>query len=345
MRSRYHTIVLVTILLFLLQSCSSEHKPHASFYYWKSTFRLSKTDSSYLSQLRVKQLNVKFFDVDWNFEAGKALPVAEIRFTEQVPNELSIIPTIFITNRTMVQIPVSQVSDLATKITTKIRSIADSNHLSIKEIQLDCDWSEKSREKFFLLASLVKKNISRQSIQLSATIRLHQLKYIGRAGIPPVDKGILMFYNMGSLDGRGTDNSILDLTIARQYLRRLKDYPLPLDIALPIYQWVVLQREGQVINLLTNVSVEALHDTLHFEPITQKKFRVRESHYFHSLYLYRGDELRLEEISLSQLQESADLLNPIVNQSEPHILFYYLDEKNLTRYAPEDLQKVVNHFR
>lgn len=245
----------------------------------------------------------------------------------------------------MIQIPVSQVPDLATKITTKIHSIADSNYLAIKEIQLDCDWSEKSREKFFLLASLVKKNINRQFMQLSATIRLHQLKYIGRAGIPPVDKGVLMFYNMGSLDGRGTDNSILDLNIARQYLRRLKDYPLPLDIALPIYQWVVLQREGQVINLLTNVSVEALHDTLHFEAVTQKKFRVRESHYFHSLYLYHGDELRLEEISLSQLQESANLLNPIVNQSEPHILFYYLDEKNLTRYAPEDLQKVVNRFR
>ncbi len=336
--------VLLTIT-FIFSSCGSKRNPEASFYYWKSVFRLSSVEKQTLSQLQVSRLYVKFFDVDWNDETRQALPVAEIRFAEPVPASLTVVPTVFITNRTMRQIPESQLDDLAHKLVTKLTSMMQEQKLTLSEIQLDCDWSGKSRETFFRLVSLVKTKVAARAILLSATIRLHQLKYIGRTGVPPVDKGVLMFYNIGNLDGSNTDNSIMDLTIARQYLRRLKEYPLPLDVALPVYRWAVLTREDRIVNLLTNLTLESLTDTSRYEPIGEKKIRVRQSHYLQSVYLYPGDELRFEAVSPDQLEEAADMLTPIINQPNPSVIFYYLDESTVTRYAPKTLETVVRRFR
>jgi hypothetical protein len=107
----------------------------------------------------------------------------------------------------------------------------------------------------------------------------------------------------------------------------------------------VLKREGRVVNLLNNVPADSLTDTARYEQLAEKNFRVRQSHYLHSVYLYPGDELRLEEVPLAQLREASDLLQPIVHQPNPHVIFYSLDEKNLTRYAPTDLENVVRRFR
>ncbi len=325
----------------LLLSCRPKRQPEASFYYWKSTFHVSGLEKTHLKQLKINRLYIRFFDIDWNYETHQALPVAPIQFTDSIPVGMQVIPVVFITNRTIVQIPAEQLPSLAEKMTQKLLATCQIQHLNLSEIQLDCDWSEKSQEKFFRLARLIKAKLAGRKVQLSATIRLHQLK----SGVPPVDRGVLMFYNMGQLDGSDTDNSILDLNIARPYLHRLKAYPIPLDVALPIYQWLVVKREDRVVNLLTHVSVDSLTHTSRYEPLTEKKFRVKESHYLHSVYLYRGDELRLETIALPQLQQAAELLQPIVNHPNPHILFYYLDEKNISRYAPQDLENLVSRFR
>ena len=70
---------------------------------------------------------------------------------------------------------------------------------------------------------------------LSATIRLHQLKFIGESGIPPVDKGLLMCYNMGDLHRLRISNSILETAELKKYIKQLSVYPLKLDVAfLPV---------------------------------------------------------------------------------------------------------------
>ncbi len=344
-RPKSSLLLLSSLFFILFNACTPKRNPQASFYYWKSVFRLSPTEKESLSQLQVKRLYVKFFDVDWDYETGQARPVAEIQFSEKMPKTLAVVPVVFITNRTLLEMPERQLPDLANKITDKISSIVQTQQIFPTEIQLDCDWSKQSRDKFFKIVSFIKVKPAYRNIQLSVTIRLHQLKYPGRTGVPPADKGVLMFYNMGRLDGGNTDNSILDLKIARTYLRRLKGYPLPLDVALPVYGWAVLKREGRVVNLLNNVPADSLTDTTLYEQLAEKKIRVKQSHYLHSVYLYPGDQLRLEDVSLTQLQESADLLKPIVNQPKPKIIFYSLDEKNLTRYPPQTLENVVRRFR
>ncbi len=75
---------------------------------------------------------------------------------------------------------------------------------------------------------------------LSATIRLHQVKYFETTGVPPVKSGMLMFYNTGDLENPSEENSILNIETAELYLSGLEDYPMQLDIVLPLFSWAVV---------------------------------------------------------------------------------------------------------
>jgi hypothetical protein len=68
------------------------------------------------------------------------------------------------------------------------------------------------------------------------------VKYRERTGVPPVDRGMLMFYNMGRFSADPEARAIFDLESARRYLARISSYPLPLDLALPMWSWTVAPR-------------------------------------------------------------------------------------------------------
>ncbi|MGG2305049.1 hypothetical protein ACE4Z6_26875, partial [Salmonella enterica] len=93
--------------------------------------------------------------------------------------------------------------------------------------QIDCDWTLGTKEKYF---SLLKRIKERMALPLSCTIRLHQVKYQAKTGVPPVDRGMLMYYNMGHVEGATETNSIYDPANADKYVSYVKDYPLPLDV-------------------------------------------------------------------------------------------------------------------
>jgi hypothetical protein len=71
-------------------------------------------------------------------------------------------------------------------------------------------------------------------------------QYRERTGVPPVDRGMLMFYNMGKLSAEPGARSIYDADAAERYLARVGEYPLPLDLALPIWSWTVQVRDGAI---------------------------------------------------------------------------------------------------
>ena len=66
---------------------------------------------------------------------------------------------------------------------------------NVKEIQIDCDWTASTQEAYFEFLHYLKEKAKDKQIQLSATIRLHQLSMTP----PPVDRGILMMYNTGDV--------------------------------------------------------------------------------------------------------------------------------------------------
>jgi hypothetical protein len=336
---------LFFLLLLNFESCTAPRAPRqveTSFYFWRTQFQLNSIEQNYLKSLNVRQLYVRVFDVDWNEYENQAVPIGEIRSNLTHKINLPIIPTVFITNRTMLQLPDNQVISLAEKITQKIFRLSEEiTSQKISEIQLDCDWSEKTRAKYFQLLEAINQQVKAQKISLSATIRLHQFKYPQKTGVPPVSCGMLMFYNMGDIDGNNTENSILDLKIAEQYLKNNSIYPLALDVALPIFGWGVLSRRNRVINLLNNLQISDLQDISKYELAKSGQYRVKKSHYLQGIYLYQNDLIRLEGVEQKQLLAAAEQLKKINLPPSFRLSFYHLDSKLLSKFSINDIRAIA----
>ena len=151
--------------------------------------------------------------------------------------------------------------------------------------------------------------------RLSATIRLHQVKYREETGVPPVDYGVLMYYNMGRITATGA-NSIYDRSTALRYLGKLREYPLPMDIALPMFAWGVHSADGQVLNLvggLTHAEAQAISTLVRTD--ASDIYKVAEQTYYKGRVWQAGDLIKIEEVSDAQRKEMlADLRE---HSSEP----------------------------
>ncbi len=333
----------ILVLLFLVACRTPQKKVQLSFYYWQQTLQLNTFEQDYLSILNSNRLYVKFFDIDWN---GKPVPLAILNNKYPNINNYDIVPTVFITNRTFINIDKKGITTLVEKTHKKIFELLASMNISkIKEMQFDCDWTKATQTKYFSFLELFKNKITSQNIQLSATIRLHQIKYASKTGIPPIDRGMLMFYNVGKLEDIDTQNSILDPTIAQQYLVNFEDYPLDLDVALPIFKWGVLYRNSQLIKLINNLNADELADTSRFMNIAPKRYKVIKSTYLQGYYLYKDDVIRLEDVPLSVLNKIVPLLASKLQTSSFYLSFYHLDSLIIKDYPHESIYTLRDYFK
>ncbi|MFD1769611.1 hypothetical protein [Sphingobacterium suaedae] len=236
--------------------------------------------------------------------------------------------------------PKVDVKKLAALMLSYIDQINNHYHLSTQEIQLDCDWSLKSKQKFFSLLRSLKEQ---RQLTYSATIRLHQIKFFKETGVPPVDYGVLMYYNMGSISS-GSINSIYERSIAQQYIKSLTSYPLHLQIALPIFSWGVHIRNGRVVNLINRLCKDDLLKHNGFQRIAPEKFRVvKDGTYFGQLFAL-DDIIKTEEIREEQLTEMVDDLRKYIKKQPSEIIFYDLDQQNIRNYEENIFKKVATRF-
>lgn len=340
-------ILIICLASICLPSCKQKTKEvNISFYHWKSNFFLSQNEKSTLKSLEVKRLYVRFFDVDWDNDEQNAKPIAVVNFQQDDLDNIEIVPTVFITNKTMLNIKKNQIDILARKLTRSILAKAKKlKNTKLQEIQLDCDWSPESKANFFSLLEKIKQITHKKEIDISATIRLHQLKYPKITGVPPVDKGMLMFYNMGNLDGSNSENSILDLSIAEKYLNK-KKYKLPLDLALPIYSWGVLKRRGRVINLLNDVTLDDFKDRKRFEITENNLVKITKGTYFNGVYLYPKDLIRIEKVEIEDLKKTSELLRKkkTIRDEKFYVTYYHLSPQNLKVFSSESLKNIAKSF-
>ena len=116
-------------------------------------------------------------------------------------------------------------------------------------------------------------------------------------------------------------------------------------MALPIFSWGVLIRQGQPIRLLNNLFPEQIDGEANFKKIATNRVKVGKSRYFRGEYLYEGDVIRLETVQAADLQEAAELLTKTLPQDSMHIALYHLDSLTLQHYELETLAAVFDAFR
>jgi hypothetical protein len=180
--------------------------------------------------------------------------------------------------------------------------------------------------------------------RLSCTIRLHQVKYSRMVGLPPVERGMLMFYNLGRIDDQSEDNSIYNQEDALKYVSFTDKYPLPLDVVLPIFSWQVHYRGAWVANLLAGERAADISDTSWFHKIKRTTFSIKRSGFHNGTYFRSGDLLRHEKLQPNELMDAAALLSKHIGHLDSKIVFYDLNETTVKEYGTAQLKEVVSCF-
>ena len=271
----------VGVLFFLLIGCGKNEKPVVAFYYWKTIFKLSPLEKEVLADNEVRKLYIRYFDIALHPQTKEPIPVSPVRFQANVA-AFNVVPVVYIQNKVML-LPNLDVDDLAQKTVRLVEEINAKNKITGQEIQIDCDWTLNSKDNYLKFIERFRK-ISHK--KLSATIRLHQVKYFRKTKIPNVDSGVLMYYNMGSI-APDSLNSIYSRKISEKYLQSLKKYPMHLDYALPVYSWAIHIRKEKILGLRSKLNFSDLKKDANFEQISPIFFRVKQSNYKNGVYPYR----------------------------------------------------------
>ncbi|MFN7120045.1 MAG: hypothetical protein ACK4TA_24845, partial [Saprospiraceae bacterium] len=151
------------VFIFLFGGCNFEKKVEPAFYYWRTDFSLSELERNYIDSLNVHKIYVKFFDVDWNESQAMPIPQAESTIaTFQLPTSSfqfpTIIPCVFITNRTFQNLTDDKIDWLAERVKEKLFTLKSEN-ITFQEIQFDCDWTASTRERFFTFLQIFTKKL------------------------------------------------------------------------------------------------------------------------------------------------------------------------------------------
>ena len=322
---------IVVFLLIILSACTRTDHPRA-FYYWKSRVKIDTVEHRYFQALEAKKLYIRLFDVD--NETGLPLPLGMIQGFDATQLKTNYIPVVFITNRCFENSTLTNNQQLAGKVNGLIRQICDSNKISpVKEIQIDCDWTLSTRAAYFAFLKALKKQSGKR---LSCTVRLHQLRYFEKTGVPPVDRAVIMCYATTNPDEISTGNSILDVELLKKYCSRIDSYPLPFDLALPLYSWAVVSNHMGKYKLINGLTRKDLEQNKDLEPMADGTFRTCSDMVLNGLFLNKDFRVRAEEINPATIQQVVRYFQEKVH-SEYSIIYYHLDGKFLNRFPIQTL--------
>jgi len=300
---------LAFLFLFFLFSCNTKPSQPliTTFYHWQTTLAPDTTARDLLKEYDCDRLYVKAFDVAWT--EGRPEPTALIRL-EDTSGLPGLVPVVFITNEVMAEQPGGQLQELADDVVGLAEELLPQG---FGELQLDCDWTARTQVQYFAFLTALRERLG-TGRELTCTVRLHQYRDTKTQGIPPVDRATLMAYNVGDLNRWETENSIIDTNILKTYLSGASSYPIPLDLAVAVYDWAAVYRRDKLSYLINEPDLAELKDTTRFRELSDDglRYEIIQSTYLEGTYLYEGDLLRREVASPDLVDAQAALLRRYV---------------------------------
>ena len=327
---------IVLCLLFLYGCESPKDEITLSFYHWKQRADLDSLGLARFNQLHSEDIYYRIFDI--SMEGNQILPVSNCQIDTSITANKNIYACVFISNRVIISLKSQrEIQELASKIIQKFNRdfITLYPSISWKGLQIDCDWDTQSKEGYFDLLENLRFSL-KPTLELSSTLRLHQYKYPNKTGVPPVERVALMCYNMGDIKKESESNSIFQPQILESYIRNVPSYPLPLDLALPLFEWNLIYRDAELYKIINHLSLDEKWDQL-----GPNKYRLKEDSYQGGHYLYKGDILRVEHIDEDQLIQGVKKIQNHLESPPQKLIFYPLDQRSLERYEASFLRKIL----
>ena len=306
-----HFAYIITCLLAALaaQSCGGGGAEGTvrSVYYWSTVLDVDSAKRGFIERHGVERMYVRYFDVVQG-DDGLPRPNATLRFKTGVPEGVEVVPTVYIVNKCMA----ADTARLAERTLRRIMQMNETNDVGrVSEIQMDCDWTRRTRTRYFDFLRTLTALAAEEGIKVSATIRLHQLA----EGAPPVERGVLMLYNTGDFTAITCEKPILDMRDAAPYLRHLAGYGLPLASAFPIYSWRILFRGGRYVGIM---------------------------HRDDDLPVLPGDSIVTRAPAIGDITEAAKAVKGRRGDACREVILFDLGNQNINRFKPEDYEKIFN---
>ncbi|MDO8365326.1 MAG: hypothetical protein Q7T20_00925, partial [Saprospiraceae bacterium] len=318
-----------------------------AFFYWETTLDITSAEIELLDSLACKKLYIKRLDIGRNAGSGEIEPYSLTEITDTIIlSRFAVIPTVFITNEVFKNISEQKMEWLA----IKIAETCALPHLH--GLLFDCDWTPSTRDAFFLFLKKIRGKLP-PGTSLEATIRLHQYKFPQNTGVPPVDRGMLMFYNTGDVDEEGERNTIFHPDDALKYVEGApKNYPLPLDLALPLFSWGLVYREGELWKIVPGpLPLEEMRNSKKYEeqpatePYSARLWEVKEGTFLGGHYLRLGDHLRVSAVSPELLFKSASIAQKLDLANDATLAFFHLGIARSEHFSAQLLDSVCKTVR
>ena len=345
-------ILALLLLSAMLFSCKKDNKVanvERAFYYWKD-MSLDQLQLNEINKLKVKKLYLKLFEVDYS-EARGNFPFEKNRpssYEFDHLDSIEVVPTIFIKNGIFQYNDEKSLDKLADNIAFLINKYSNDSEYSekkeqifeYKEIQIDCDWTKSTKEKYFYLLRKIKEYSKKD---ISCTLRLYPYKYPDIMGIPPVDKATLMCYNLIKPLSEKEKNSILDIEELKKYLDKQRSYPIHLDIALPTFYWAQLYQNNNFVSLLNLSTDEIKEFSKEVKPFWYQVERDVTIDY--SNYLKAGDQIKCEEVSIETLNQAVAIIKKnVALDKNTTISFFDLNVNTFKQYSNEEISNLYTSF-
>jgi len=328
----------IALLILVITSCANkENTKKVSFYHWKAKAIYTDTYKEALSLAETKSIYVHYFDLkllnknDWKNDG--IYPVYLLRDVDKAYLDFEIIPVVYITNQVFKN--KIDIDGLAQRTAKLINQISEKQFKKeITTIQIDCDWTQSTKHAYFEFLKLISKEF-----EVSTTIRLHQIKFKEKTGVPPVKSGTLMLYNMGDLKNQ-QQNSILENNIVKQYINVDTNYPLELNLGLPLFSQTIVTNTANKIKIIKDTERSILENDIHFKKIDKMNFSIIKDTLYKGFYLSEGYNLKLEELTADEIIASYKTVkNSKLNITE--LVFYHLDERALKSI---NLNKIIDQL-
>lgn len=345
-------IFFLVFIVVLLLSCKNDNKVvtvERAFYCWQDRY-LESEIIKHLKDVQISKLYVKLFEVDYtealgNYPFSKNKP-STYSFSDL--DSIQIVPVIFIKNEIFKFNDEKSLDKLADNIVFLIEKYSyDIDYYNNKEkifnydeIQIDCDWTKSTKDKYFYLLTKIKQLSNKK---MSCTLRLYAYKYPDIMGIPPVDKASLMCYNLMKPLSEKNKNSILDISEFKKYLNKKRSYPIHLDIALPSFFWTQLYQNNQFVSLIDFCPKDVISFAKQVKPfwyVVEKDTNIN-----YDFYLKTGDQLKCEDVSAETINQAIDLIKKYVSlDKNTTISFFDLDKNTFNQYTDEEFSHFYSRF-
>lgn len=321
---------LLFLIFLSLFSCKKKNTDFThAVYCWNTRAYynyFSEEEEKVIFDNEIKKIYCKLSDVvyDNNYHA-KPEHEQDLPFQNTISKYASIVPCMFFTNEVMLKSTKDELLFMATKIADRV------NRYNVSEFQIDCDWSEQSKENYFYFAQNLKANLD-SSVTLSATIRLYQYKYPEKTGVPPVDRGMLMLYNFNSPKVYDGKNAIFDKSEAEKYIVN-KKYTLPLDFAVANFSWFILYDIENTFNAFVNAA--DAEQIIGQSEKTNDGYVLKNDFSLDNSFIRKGQKLVKHETNALTIKQSCELISGLENSPNYTVSIFDLNDSTLS-YLQQD---------